>query len=80
MSSTSGQTVEGRQQARLRELAFKAALDDHEWFFDGSITMLPPKNKEGHERNFDTCPHPDCVLVRAASSPRQTPEPAAGKE
>lgn len=58
---------------RLRELADEAAFDEHSYYFRGSTSLLPPKNKERHIQPYETCPHPDCVLVRASAPSVEEP-------
>jgi len=52
---------------RLRELAREAAGNSHEH----SVHPYASNACEGHFSPFETCPHPDCVLVRAVP---QAPE------
>lgn len=62
---------------RLKVLARFGALIAHENLFDAAVN-IDEDPTEGHENNggrswgFDTCPHPDCVMVRAASVPPRT--------
>jgi len=52
--------------SRLVHLAQYGARLSHAWYFDAAenIDEDPPV---GHEQPFDTCPHPDCRLVRDAA-------------
>jgi hypothetical protein len=56
----------------LRQLARFGALVLHENVFDPAVN-IDNDHTRGHENHggssygFDTCPHPDCVLVRSAS-------------
>ncbi len=60
-------------EARLRELARLGAQADH--YNELGITQM----LKGHRDRMDTCPHPDCVLVRSAGS-AQAPETPPGKD
>jgi len=52
--------------SRLVHLAQHGARLSHAWYFDAAenIDEDPPA---GHAQPFDTCPHPDCRLVRDAA-------------
>lgn len=58
-------------EERLRALAVEGAEQNHE------DDALFEEGRGGHEGEFATCPHPDCVLVRtpAAAVPSVWPQP-----
>lgn len=55
---------------RLLALARHAARICHDWQFDAAenIDEIDAGHKGGFG-GFDTCPHPDCVLVRTPVAP-----------
>ena len=55
------------REARLHELATETARDNHRCFVN--LKSLTDPRNVGHFGEFETCSHPDCVLVREASAP-----------
>ncbi len=51
------------EQGRIRELAISGAEQNHE------DDALFEESRGGHDGNFETCPHPDCLIaLRLAAS------------
>ncbi len=52
---------------RLRAIATASVQDEHDLALYGSPTMASADDGAGHAGEYDTCSHPDCVLVRQAA-------------
>lgn len=74
MTATSPRPLD---QIRLAQLAKSGAGRLHGWYFDPTEN-LDEEPPNGHVEPFETCPHPDCILVHAAlaSAPSSGAPPA----
>ncbi len=59
--------LETGDRERLRALATPQVQDNHDYALFGSENVGPVPGGDGHSGEYDTCPHPDCVLVRQAA-------------